>query len=92
MCASGAQSSGEVKEVLYMSTVIVGRQYVMLETSYWFEEINVGDKLLRASPPLAMETSLDLLLEARLNQQHKTHLVAVPRLMTFLWINNMGKE
>ena len=75
-----------------MATVIVGRQYVMLETSYWFEEINVADKLLRASPPLAMVTSLDLLLEDRLNQQHKTHLVAVLRLMTFLWINNMGKE
>ena len=39
-----------------------------------------------------MENVLDLLSEARLKQLHKTNLVVVPYLMTFIWIIHMVKE
>ena len=39
-----------------------------------------------------MDNVLDLLLEAMLQKPHKTHLVVVPRLTTFLLINHMLKE
>ena len=42
--------------------------------------------------PSAIETDLDLLLEANLKSPYKTHIAVVPRLMTFLWRRHMGKE
>ena len=39
-----------------------------------------------------METALDMLLEAKLDQMHKTNLVAVSRIMTFTWRRQIGKE
>ena len=38
------------------------------------------------------ETALDLLLEDRLNRPYKKYIVAIPRLITFLWIRQMVEE
>ena len=45
-----------------------------------------------APPPEAMDTTLDLLLEASLQKLHKNHLVVVPHLNKFLWIKQTGKD
>ena len=50
----------------------------LLYISDWFEEENIGNNLLWLPTPAVMENSLYLLLEARLQQPHKTHLVVVP--------------
>ena len=63
-----------------------------IETSDWFEENKSGNNPLWGISPSAIKTALDMVLEARLKQPHKTNLVVVPRLMTYIWRIQMVKE
>ena len=63
-----------------------------METSDWFEEDKRVYNLLWYSSPAAMENMLYLLLEARLEQPHKTNLIVVPRLMISFSRKHIVKE
>ena len=62
-----------------------GETLTATETLDRFGEEKKGDNLLWDPSTATMETTLYLLLEARLKKPHKTHLVVVPCLMNFLW-------
>ena len=63
-----------------------------LDDMGWFEEEQRGYNLLWTPLPEAMETALDLLLEARLKRAYKTHIVVIPCLMKLLWRRQMGMD
>ena len=58
----------------------------------WFDEEQRGNVLSWTPLLAAMETDLDLMLEARLKRPYKTHIVVIPHLMKLLWRIKMGKE
>ena len=43
-------------------------------------------------PPAIEETALDIFLKSSIQRPYKSHLMVVPRLMTFSWRNQMGEE
>ena len=61
-----------------------------LSAKDWFEY--KGDDLMWSPPPSAADISLGVLLESLLQRMYKTNFMVVPRLMIFLWRNQMGKE
>ena len=61
-----------------------------IQTSGWFEV--QGDNFLWAPAPATTETVIELLLESHLQHIYRSHLIVVPRLMSFLWRKQIGKE
>ena len=66
-----------------------GESGTSLIVNDWFE--HKGDNLLWDQSPTVGETSLEFLLESRLQRTYKTHLIVFPQLMTFWSRNHMGK-
>ena len=68
----------------------MGRNFISLSAKDWLEY--KGGKLLWNPPLAAAETELKFLLKSRIQRPYKTHLMVVPRVMNFLWKNQMGNE
>ena len=62
---------------------------ISLSAKYRFEHNDY--KLLWAPPPDAAETALYLLLESKLQQPYRSHVMVVTWLMKFSWSKQMGK-
>ena len=58
----------------------------------WFEEEQMGYNILWTPSSVAMDTALDLLLEAWINRFNKINIVVIPFLMELLWRIHMGKD
>ena len=67
-----------------------GESLSSLSGKYWFE--HKGGNIMWDPPPAEAETALELFLESRIKLPYKSHVMVVPRLMIFPWINQMGKE
>ena len=66
--------------------------FTPLDAMGLFEEEQRGDNILWTLSPAAMETALDLLLEARIKRPYKTNIVVISLLMEFLWRRHTGNE
>ena len=69
-----------------------GRALKMLLPDDWFQ-LQTQDRPILCTPsPVAMETVVEVFNEYRLTHPHITHVIAIPCLMTHMWIRQLSKN